>query len=799
MVRDRIDKKEELSLSLILNESEMGVDGIVDVDEHELTYEDLCVQIRGCATGEFEFEENGNKKSKHKRPGKRNYAHDKIKKLLEDKKYGIGDTLKSQGTCVKDSVTVFKIILDNALNGHELILDILDSFVKNNEDGCSKCLDTTEMGLINIDLTKMFRKSVSIKDDKMRFVRNLMDIQAERGNDGNIKQIFQHPVVETLILLQWEEYQMMYITKVRIFMMFVFIYTFYVGLRIIQYPEHALDSRVNCTDNESWFNNSDLFVGQMLTQLCENLPGISESNITSKDFFINENLTQLCQHLSENKANCTESFQNESMIHHESMIHIDNNDESMFPLNLTDSLFNQFPDHRFRIVMGIFGFLCIYQLLKSFLLIFELCCACAQGEKDPNKNKHRQKMLLICMIDVPYFFFVGVWPCLLRNEDALQFLETSLYIHLTFLFITEAFQMIFFIIVPSCKETYKEKYFGILKKSAIKIYFRDPATLLEMFCLLSVPFATSFCHILGMDGSKDDYDGFHRGLIALSVFSAWMELIFKLGNVSYSDVGDFIKMFYNIIKSKLWAYIKVCLLLMIALTAAFWIIIQGYMSSETAYFKDNFWFNLVLTSTVTTGEFNTSSLHNALTENRIIKAFAMIFLIIVVVLGNITMINLLVATIINDYEKLKAEADIENLYFIARYIEVDKSTGGFARKFNNFFQQHVCFFLESCCSSEEPALDELNMKFCPHFICNSESCSNEDKLPNPKHKLPIPRPGIERYNASVEANQRKPLLRKLMEIRGDGQNPCALHEQGERETTEILINKLMSKLKEVRR
>ena len=65
--------------------------------------------------------------------------------------------------CVNDSVTIMKIILDKALNGHELILDILDSFVESDEDGCSKCLDTTDEGLINIDLTKMFRKSSCVR------------------------------------------------------------------------------------------------------------------------------------------------------------------------------------------------------------------------------------------------------------------------------------------------------------------------------------------------------------------------------------------------------------------------------------------------------------------------------------------------------------------------------------------------------------------------------------------------------------------------------------------------------------
>merc|ERR1719319_16847 len=70
-----------------------------------------------------------------------------------------------------------------------------------------------------------------------------------------------------------------------------------------------------------------------------------------------------------------------------------------------------------------------------------------------------------------------------------------------------------------------------------------------------------------------------RGFVAIGVFAAWIELLIKMGNVSHSVVGDFIKMFYNIIKNKLFAYMQVYVLLITAFNIAFWIILEGQYKS----------------------------------------------------------------------------------------------------------------------------------------------------------------------------------------------------------------------------
>merc|ERR1719509_115979 len=119
---------------------------------------------------------------------------------------------------------------------------------------------------------------------------------------------------------------------------------------------------------------------------------------------------------------------------------------------------------------------------------------------------------------------------------------------------------------------------------------------------------------------------------------------------------------------------------MVAFSLAFWIILEDYIKpTDNVTFEYGFWVNLAMTITMSTGEFNTGEFYTDIEDSKAIKAFAMIFLIGLVILSTITLVNLLVAAVISDYETMKANVDIENLYFITEYIiEEEMYKGNFS-------------------------------------------------------------------------------------------------------------------------
>lgn len=252
-------------------------------------------------------------------------------------------------------------------------------------------------------------------------------------------------------------------------------------------------------------------------------------------------------------------------------------------------------------------------------------------------------------------------------------------------------------------------------------------------------------------------------------------------------------------KSKLLSYMFVCLLLMVAFSMAFWIILDGHIEKNGKNFSTGFWIDLVYMVTMSTGEFNTGDFYGDIQKaSKEVKVFAMIFLIGMVILSTITMVNLLVAAIINDYEKMMEEVGMENLYFITEYIieqgEFERSSfcealrqalqplkmGDGERNLwygkTWTIQMLLCQYL----FPTELEKSEKIIEFCPHLICSQRTCQMDP--------LPIPRPGCWRYSPEMEANERKPLLFKLLEIRKgynwlleekeESQNECDYHKFG---------------------
>jgi len=662
--------------------------------------------------------------------------------------------------------TVFRIILDNVYNGHELILHILDRMVKVETD-CLKCVDNKKDAKIKINMNQIFNfssKSHATQASKS-LVRDLIDIQRERPGDNNIKRIFQHPVIEVLILKKWDDYKMPYIRDVRRFAFIVFLFTFFVRLRLVGVAKANCNPYNNLTT--SLQNETSPETEEKRRELITNCGDWVDSGIPK------ENLTTCDSNYIE-KNNATEC--NDLLLHavfswiFESDSHWAHNLLSGERSHLKYDwllIFKYRKDH-FCIFVTVMAGLCLIQLILFVSALFQYFTLSEQKSGDNSKTKW--KMIKFWFINI-FYLLLGNIVCFIPKSGPKLYLQVTVCVILAYLIFIEIVQI--YILVRPAVRIYKsiQGKSGSIKSIIGNRYFRKLDNYLEIICFISIPVAL-FNETWSKTEGKDDADSLCRGIIAVGVFAGWMELFIKMGNVSHSVVGNFIKMFYNIIKSNLMAYMQACLLLMTAFSLAFWIILEGHIKKEGVNFSSGFWVNLVMTITMSVGEFNTTSFYEEIDENKIIKVFAMLFLIGLVIFSTITMVNLVMSAIIYDYGDMKKEVEIEHLYFIAEYI-IEEAEYAI---FNRYIKQGLCSKIYKLfqdddhneCNEIKPSLE-----FCPRLVCIN--CELDP--------LPIPRPFF-KYNPAKEVNEREPLLRRLSELRKGKSTLCEYH--GGKTSEEIL-------------
>merc|ERR1711874_807993 len=152
---------------------------------------------------------------------------------------------------------------------------------------------------------------------------------------------------------------------------------------------------------------------------------------------------------------------------------------------------------------------------------------------------------------------------------------------------------------------------------------------------------------------------YFRGITALGICFAWLELIFMIGRYPFSG-GVFSIMFYNVIKI-LFRTMIALFFMVLGHAFAFMVVNYGHnMKSFESPFK-----SVVQTLTMALGEFNFEDIYNAFTEDAISRNFAMILLIILILFGTITMVNLFIASIMSDLKRLESEVITQSLVFTA--------------------------------------------------------------------------------------------------------------------------------------
>merc|ERR1712013_227596 len=151
-----------------------------------------------------------------------------------------------------------------------------------------------------------------------------------------------------------------------------------------------------------------------------------------------------------------------------------------------------------------------------------------------------------------------------------------------------------------------------------------------------------------------------RGIAAIGICAAWLELIFLVGRYPFRG-GDFSIMFYNIIK-KLARYVIAMFLMIIGFAFAFMVVNYGH-DQETfeSPIKSS-----IMTLTMALGEFNFDDFYNTFKEDSTSRGFAMLLLVLLILFGTITMVNLFIAVIISDINQLREDVYTQNLIHMAQ-------------------------------------------------------------------------------------------------------------------------------------
>ena len=157
---------------------------------------------------------------------------------------------------------------------------------------------------------------------------------------------------------------------------------------------------------------------------------------------------------------------------------------------------------------------------------------------------------------------------------------------------------------------------------------------------------------------------------AIGITLAYLCLVLKYGQYSFTTTGNFATMFHIILK-KLRSYLVVVFVLLFGFSFGFWVIKQHEMKDNDAHFKD-FLTSIQSSFVMFFGGFDEYS--EALVFNKEIEkghhltmvAFYILFLMMIIV-TSVGMLNILIAAIISDYNKNKKEVHTQNLLFMAQY------------------------------------------------------------------------------------------------------------------------------------
>jgi len=485
-----------------------------------------------------------------------------------------------------ENKTVFSIILDDVINGHTLINEVLNENVTLSQ--CPECENT------NKSAVNLIFDGVLNNPDQTRVVKDVHEGLTMHPGCELRKKIFEHPLIYCLILLKWEKLGVFFFSGTRAYMVFVMLFSIYI---------------------------------RVLTNVFSGSPKISKFGFSSEA------------------------------------------DQFMFPL------------------LVIFCIVLVYQ-------VFTLAQSYFADSLDRRKILRSRKIRIVNIIGLCF----AIVSCILGNLVAESMSLQSPYL-IPFELILAGFWL--YMVIREITEIV------ILnrKSRSIKIFFAkyctNPENHLEWLAIISV----MVCFLLRLE-LIDKSVGL--GFVSVGICAAWIQMIFVLGQPSRTFLGDFIVMFYNTIKAKVWYYVQIVILFLVGFDFAFWILHHGTGQADIIPgdgFSD-FWESLLKSGAMAVGELNFGEFYNLFKDSESTRIFAMLIMSVLVITGTVVLTNLLIASIIQDYTKMKQDVDFQNLQFMAKYVIHMESL---VTSHSQWMKRYVMI--------------EPEAKYCPHDLCSPKNCT----------------------------------------------------------------------------
>merc|ERR1719244_63618 len=191
-------------------------------------------------------------------------------------------------------------------------------------------------------------------------------------------------------------------------------------------------------------------------------------------------------------------------------------------------------------------------------------------------------------------------------------------------------------------------------------YFEELENSIQWIVLISALLTVTFKPYLLIIETESHYPAFIRGFASLGILSAWMNLIIIVGRYPIRG-GDFSIMFYNIIKI-ISRYVMNLIFMIAGFAFAFMIVNSKH---EKSPFKNAFK-SIMTTLTMVLGEFNSADFYDSFGHDVTSRTFGMFLLVLMILFGTLTMVNLFVVVIISDIDKLQNDVNIQNLVNMAQ-------------------------------------------------------------------------------------------------------------------------------------
>lgn len=208
--------------------------------------------------------------------------------------------------------------------------------------------------------------------------------------------------------------------------------------------------------------------------------------------------------------------------------------------------------------------------------------------------------------------------------------------------------------------------------------------------------------------------GFLKWVSAFGVPLAYLEFIFLLGR--YPMLGGSISLIYYTITRHLLKTLLSLLVLIFGFAFGFFII------HHEAYRNDNFenpvkaFFK---TLAMVVGEFEFDDLYGAHQDSYAL-AFTMMLLTVLIILGNLVLLNLLIGIIVSDLSQLRESGHVQELLNKAQHI-VQTETA----------IDSICCFYKIGQSPE----DKLEIRICPHTQCQCDFTKMDDDVTDKLMKI----------------------------------------------------------------